>query len=226
MRTFAQIEAIAAKRHGGVRSLEERFRILDKDTLSHPETLPDDRWLSMFTRFVFSAGFNWKVIDAKWPGFEEAFMGFEPRRWAMMSDDDFDALTRDTRIVRNAGKIISVRDNAIFLRDLCEEHGKPAGKVLGSWPSEDYVGLLALLKKRGSRLGGSTSGYALRHIGKDSFLLSRDVVAALVREGVVDKTPTSRRAMAAVQDAFNTWMNESGHGLTRISRTLAHSVGN
>jgi len=29
---------------------------------------------------VFSAGFVWSVIDQKWPGFEEAFLGFNPKR--------------------------------------------------------------------------------------------------------------------------------------------------
>ena len=62
-------------------------------------------------------------------------------------------------------------------------------------------------------------------MGRDSFILSRDVGAALVREGVVDKPPSSKRDMAAVQAAFNAWMAESGRGLTQISRTLAMSVG-
>jgi 3-methyladenine DNA glycosylase Tag len=62
-------------------------------------------------------------------------------------------------------------------------------------------------------------------MGKDSFILSRDVVAALIREGVVDRPPSSKRDLAAVQDAFNRWMDESGRGLTQISRTLAMSVG-
>ena len=32
-------------------------------------------------------------------------------------------------------------------------------------------------------------------MGVDSFILSRDVTAALIREGVVDKAPTSKGAM-------------------------------
>ena len=42
-------------------------------------------------------------------------------------------------------------------------------------------------------------------MGKDTFMLSNDVVAALIREGVVDKTPTSKKALAQVQGAFNEW---------------------
>ena len=30
------------------------------------------------TKRVFSAGFAWSVIEAKWPGFEAAFLSFDP----------------------------------------------------------------------------------------------------------------------------------------------------
>lgn len=223
MRKFDEIFSIAAERKGGAKALE--------DLLTKPKSasiltkLGDDRWLAGMTRCVFQAGFNWKVIENKWPGFEEAFDGFNPGRWSLMSDEDLDRLVKDTRIVRNAVKILSVRDNAIFLNDLAREHGT-AARCLGAWPSEDYIGLLELLKKRGGRLGGTTAQYFLRRIGKDSFVLSKDVTAALIREGVVDKAPGSKSSMRAVQAAFNEWSEESGRSLTEISRVLAMSVGN
>ena len=86
------------------------------------------------------------------------------------------------------------------------------------------MGLLERLKRDGNRLGGATTQYALRFSGKDSFILSRDVVARLIAEGVVDKSPTSKTAMRAVQNAFDIWMDQSGRGLTEISRVLAMSV--
>jgi len=171
---------------------------------------------------VFQAGFNWKVIEAKWDGFEAAFDGFDIGRCALMDDEKFDALLQDARIVRNGTKIATVRDNAAFLLELRDEGG--AGQVLGGWPSSDYVGLLDLLKRRGSRLGGTTAQYAMRFAGRDSFILSRDVIARLIAEGVVDKAPASKKAMAQVQAAFNTWMEQSGRSLSEISRVLAMSL--
>lgn len=222
MRDFADIFAMAAARKGGAEALEGMLsRPADAAALAK---LPDDRWLAQMSKCVFSAGFNWKVIEAKWPGFEEAFFGFDPGRCAMLSDDDIDRLLADTGIVRHAKKILSVRANANFVQALAREHGS-AGKAFAAWPATDHIGLLALLKARGDRLGGNTGQYFLRFMGKDSFILSRDVCAALVREGVVDKPPSSKRDMAATQAAFNRWMAESGRGLTQISRTLAMSVG-
>ena len=186
--------------------------------------VPDDRILSLMTRGVFQAGFSWKVIDAKWPGFEEAFEGFVPVRWKFMSDDDLDTLLKDTRIVRNGQKIVSVRDNAIFLCDLEDEYGS-ASRFFADWPREDTVGLLEIMKKRGSRLGGGTGQYFLRQIGRDGWVLSGDVVTALTRDGVIDKTPTSKSALKAVQEAFNECSADSGRPFAHISRMLAFSVG-
>ena len=95
---------------------------------------------------------------------------------------------------------------------------------IADWPAADFAGLMLWLKKNGGRLGGSTGAYALRRLGIDSFILSRDVVARLIAEGVIDKAPTSQRAMTAVQDAFNEWSNQSGRSLTEVSRVLAQSI--
>ncbi len=220
MQHFDQIYALAAERHGGPQALDSKLE--RPKTAAELAAMPEDRWLSIITKTVFQAGFSWKVIEAKWDGFETAFDRFDVGRCAFMDDEKFDALLQDTRIVRNGTKIASVRDNAAFLLELREEGG--AGAVLGGWPSTDYVGLLAMLGKRGSRLGGASAQYAMRFAGRDSFILSRDVTARLIAEGVIDKPATSKKAMAAVQDAFNIWMEQSGRSLTEISRVLAMSL--
>jgi hypothetical protein len=61
-------------------------------------------------------------------------------------------------------------------------------------------------------------------MGVDGFMLSPDVVARLIAEGVVTRVPTARRDMAAVQDAFNTWAAQSGRSVTEISQVLAASI--
>ena len=98
-----------------------------------------------------SAGFVWSVIERKWPDFEAAFLGFEPRRLLFQPAEFWDSLASDKRIVRNPQKIRSVRDNARFVSDIAAEHGS-FGRFLGEWPADDQVGLLDLLAKRGARL--------------------------------------------------------------------------
>lgn len=221
MRSFEDIYTIAAIRKGGAEALEA---LLEKPkATAELLTIPDDRWLSRFSRQVFCAGFSWKVIDAKWAGFEEAFHGFDLGRCAFMDDDMFDRLIQDKGIVRHGAKILSVRDNAVFLDELRRESGS-VSKAITGWSREDYVGLLEMLKKRGTRLGGMTGQYALRSMGVDSVLFTRDVVARLVAEGVIDKAPASKRAFAQAQSAINAWRAESGRTMTEISRVLALSV--
>lgn len=220
MRDFDEIFAIAAERKGGADALEA----LLPTPLSPQElaAIPEDRWLAQFTKGIFQAGFNWKVIENKWPGFEEAFNGFDVNRCAFLNDEEFDALLSNKAVVRNGMKLRTVIDNAIFIQELREEGG--IGQVIGHWPSTDFIGLLDLLKKRASRMGGATAQYSLRFIGVDSFVLSQDVTARLIAEGVIDKPATSKTAQRAVQAAFNTWMEQSGRGLSQISRVLAMSV--
>ena len=76
----------------------------------------------------------WRVIEQKWPGFEEAFLGLEPKRLLFQPDDFWHDLAADSRIVRNPQKIRSVRDNAAFVERVSKEHGG-FGKFLAGWPA-------------------------------------------------------------------------------------------
>jgi 3-methyladenine DNA glycosylase Tag len=219
MRSFDEIFDISAARHGGAAALEAQLPKPDPAAAS----LPEDRWLSLMAKCVFQAGFSWKVIETKWPGFEAAFDQFDVSRNAFMDDEKLDALLSNTDIVRNGAKIQSVRDNAIFLMELRQEGG--AAKVFCDWPNSDFIGLLDMLKKRGSRLGGGSGQMVMRFAGRDGFVLSRDVTARLIAEGIIDKPATSKTALRQVQAAFNTWQDQSGRSLMEISRVLAMSCG-
>lgn len=221
MRSFDEVHAIAAARKGGREALEARLsRPLPTDAL---QATPDDRWLSSMARSLFEAGFNWAVIDAKWPGFEAAFDGFAVGRVAFHHDSDIDRLLADTRIVRNGAKVAAVVANACFVQEIAIKHGG-FGTFVSRYPTDDLVGLLDILGRQGARLGGLTGQRVLRRMGADSFVLSDDVVARLIAEGVIDKRPMSRRDLASVQAAFNIWAAQSGRSLTEISQTLAASI--
>lgn len=221
MHTFEEIRAISAARKGGDEAVEAA--LAKPKTADEIRATPDDRFLSLATKCIFQAGFNWKVVEAMWPGFEAAFEGFDIGHCLMLHDEDFERLVSDTRIVRHGPKIRAVQENARFFADLAGEHGS-VGAFLADWPATDYMGLLEVLKKRGSRLGGNTGQYFLRFAGVDSFILSQSVVGRLIAEGIVDKAPGSKKEKDAVQAAFNTWRAQSGRSFTEISRVLAMSV--
>jgi 3-methyladenine DNA glycosylase Tag len=187
--------------------------------------LSDDRMLSEMTKRVFSAGFAWSVIETKWPGFEKAFLAFNPARLSFQPDDFWDGLLSDTRIVRNGAKIQSVRENAAFVQDIAREHGS-FGKFLAKWPSSDQIGLLDLLAKRGSRLGGNSGQMFLRFVGWDGFVISQDVVACLRDAGLdIAAEVKSKGDLVKVQAQFNAWAAETGLPYAHLSRICAMSVG-
>ena len=219
MRHFDEILAIAADRKGGEAAVW--------DGMSLPKPAADvaaiagDKWLAAFAEGIFQTGLAWTVVQNKWPGIMDAFHGFDVGKVAMMSPDWFDELLGDTRIIRSGAKVRATQENAVMI-----QNAGNFGAFIADWPKDDFAGLMLWLKKNGSRLGGSVGAYALRRLGVDSFLLSRDVVARLIAEGVIDKPPTSLAAMAAVQAAFNIWVDQSGRSLTEVSRVLAQSIDN
>ncbi|MEL7042909.1 MAG: DNA-3-methyladenine glycosylase I [Pseudomonadota bacterium] len=223
MRDFEAILTLAIRHHGS------RDHVLDQACNDHavidPKSVSDDRYLSQMAQAVFSAGFSWKVIQKKWPGFEAAFDGFSPNRVAFYADADLDRLLADTAIVRNGQKITATIANARFIVETAQTQGS-FGAFLDTWPANDQAGLLAHLADHGSRLGGATAQYFLRFSGYDAWIASKDVCAALVREGVLDRpAATSKTALRKVDTAITHWHTQSGQPRAVISRVLALSTG-
>ena len=221
MQAFSTIRKTAAERRGGAAALKELLPSAKSATALKAET--DDRYLSLMSLRVFSAGLKHTMVRAKWPAFEEVFFAFEPKRVRAMSDEHLEGLMKDTRIIRHWGKIKATRANAAAMCALADQHGSFAA-WLADWPADNTVGLWDELAQRFAHLGGSSGPYFLRMAGKDTFMLARDVVKALNRWGGYDGEPTGKKARAAVEAAFNAWADESGLQLCQISRILALSV--
>lgn len=223
MGSFAPVQMAAVGHHGSHNAVMEKSR--NSHAVKNIAKASDDRLLATMTRCVFNAGFNWKVIDAKWEGFEAAFEGFDPHKLAFFGDEMMGQLVSDERIVRNGQKIKATLENAAFVAETAKAHGS-FGKFLAAWPADDQTGLMDYLNKKGSRLGGATGQYFLRFSGWDAWITSGDVCRALVREKVLDKPEAkSKSAMAKVQAAINGWHDETGLPRAQISRILALSVG-
>jgi 3-methyladenine DNA glycosylase Tag len=86
-----------------------------------PKALAD--YLEALTKAVFDAGLSWRVVEAKWPGFVEAFHGFDPQWVAALTPPEVEALAADTRVVRNRAKIEATVSNAAVMLKLDAEPG-------------------------------------------------------------------------------------------------------
>ncbi len=223
MEKFSTILHRAAERHGGEDAVHNNVSKNLTEYRNKYQDMTDDRWLSEFSKRIFQAGFNWQVVENKWDGFENAFWKFNPARCARIDLDDMEKLTSDKAIVRNPVKIKTVPKNAQMILNMAKTSGS-ADTFIRDWPSTDFMGLLEYLQKNGSHLGANTASYALRFSGVPSLILSRDVTAALIHAGIIDKPATSKGAKKKVQEAFNIWAEQSGEDISYISRVLALSI--
>ena len=222
MEKFDNIYHRAFERQGG----EAELAALMPDTLSKRDlcATPSDRFLSEMTRCVFQAGFVWRVVNLKWDDFEDVFFGFPPEKIVLLSPEQLERFGQNKRIIRNMQKIVAVQHNARFILETEHEHGQFAS-FIADWPAEDLIGLFAFMKKRGSRLGGMTGQRVLRNMGKDTFVMTGDVVRCLQLAGVeINNNPTSQRDHKLIQQAFNIWHDQSGLPYSHISRSCACSL--
>ncbi len=230
--SFQNLFQRAAQRKGGVKPLEALLgkKIIGKQ-LHHDEAaqqdvakLGDDRILAAFTKQIFKSGFVWRVVENKWPDFEETFFNFNIEKVLMMPEEMLEKKAADPKIIRNFNKVKTIKANAqmIFEQQLT---GESFAKFINDWPSDDIIGLWAHLKKHGQRLGGNTGPYALRLLGKETFILSSDVEAYLRAQQIIDGGLQSKKSLTAIQAYFNKLKSESGYNLTQLSRLIAFSCG-
>jgi 3-methyladenine DNA glycosylase Tag len=211
--SFAEILDAAHSRHGAA-ALEARLP--QPKTPEELRAIPDDRYLSQRSLRIFRAGLKHSLVDAKWPAFEAVFYGFDPRRVRAMPDEALDALLGDSRLIRHGGKIRA-------MLDIAASHGG-FGAWLADWPTADIVGLWEERARRFSQMGGNSGPTFLRMVGKDSFILSPSVVAALKHWGIAAALSKNRRDRPLVQACFNAWAAETGRKLCQLSVILACSV--
>ena len=86
-----------------------------------PQSLAD--YLEVMSKSVFQSGISWKVVDSKWPGIREAFRGFDPAAIVALTPAELDAITGDTRVIRNRRKIEATVENARRMLELEAQHG-------------------------------------------------------------------------------------------------------
>ncbi|KTC23614.1 MULTISPECIES: DNA-3-methyladenine glycosylase I [Pseudomonas] len=221
MRDYQWLHEFCLNRFGSAAALEAHL----PEPLSPAQLrqISDDRYLSTMALRVFRAGLKHSLVDAKWPAFEQVFFGFDPEKVVLMGAEHLERLMQDTRIIRHLGKLKSVPRNAQFMLDVAREKGS-FGALIADWPVTDIVGLWKYLAKQGNQMGGLSAPRFLRMVGKDTFVPSNDVVAALVAQDVIDRQPTSQRDLATVQQAFNQWHAQSGRPMCQLSMMLAYTV--
>ena len=166
-----------------------------------------------------------RVVENKWSDFEEQFFNFNIEKMLMMPEEMLERKAADPKIIRNYNKVKTIKANAQMIFDVTMDKKMIFAQFIQDWPSEDIIGLWAYLKKHGQRLGGNTGPYALRLLGKDTFILSTDVEGYLRAHEIIDGGLQSKKSLVSIQAYFNDLQKQSGYSLTQLSRLIAFSCG-
>ena len=122
-------------------------------------------------------GLNWETVLKKRENYRKAFRNFDPKKVAIMTDDELETLRNNDGIIRNRLKIKSTRENAVVFLKIQQEYisfndyvwnfvgGKP---ILNTWKNFNEVPVNTAesnklsedLKERGMTFVGSTIIYA------------------------------------------------------------------
>ncbi|WP_442961737.1 DNA-3-methyladenine glycosylase I [Pseudoalteromonas sp. SMS1] len=219
---FNEIYDRACQRKGGEANLRALLNTPQPETMLIEYS--DDMWLEEFTRKIFQSGFYWSVVNAKWSGFREVFWDFSVEKLLYMSPDMYEQRSQDERIIRNFKKVQSIAINCQMIHEVQQEHGS-LSELIARWPSSNIIDLWLMLKKKGNRLGGNTGPFALRALGKDTFLLTKDIETYLRANKIIDGGLQTLKSLKSAQIHFNELQDTSGMSMTAISQIIAYSVG-
>jgi DNA-3-methyladenine glycosylase I len=128
----------------------------------NPDSL--DVYLEVMSKAVFQSGMSWKVVEAKWPGTQEAFLGFDVNKVAALGPFDIEELAKDTRVIRNRRKLEAIVYNAQQILALDEEYGS-FQQYLRS--QDDFGGTLKRMKKDFKFMGPTAVYYLLYVTGEE-----------------------------------------------------------
>ena len=127
-----------------------------------PQSLGD--YLEIMSKAVFQSGISWKFVGSKWPGIKEAFKGFDAETVAGFSEPELDALTQDTRVIRNRRKLEAIVSNAQRMIELDEQHGG-FQRYLRSHP--DFRSTVQDIRKQFKFMGDTGTFYFLHVVGEE-----------------------------------------------------------
>lgn len=126
----------------------------------------DDGYFEQMAKAVFRSGFNWQVIEKKWPDIRKAFAGFSIQRVAKFNESDIDRLMEDKGVVRNYRKITAVIDNAKKMMTVQKEYGS-FQNYLKAVGSNGEAKLCKTVVKHFSHVGDSMVVSFLRSVGEE-----------------------------------------------------------
>ncbi|MBI2545899.1 DNA-3-methyladenine glycosylase I [Candidatus Woesearchaeota archaeon] len=89
-------------------------------TYIHRKPRSDAEFLEAMAQILFVSGFNWNVVQKRWPKIRKAFNNFDISKVAR---ERVEKIMRREGMIRNRSKIAAVIENARSIQDIAKRHG-------------------------------------------------------------------------------------------------------
>ena len=83
----------------------------------------DNDFFEQLSHIVFVIGFNYQIVEKRWPGIRKAFENFSIDKVAGYGEKDFNRLMTAKGMIKNRRKIWFVIENARICKNLQKESG-------------------------------------------------------------------------------------------------------
>jgi 3-methyladenine DNA glycosylase Tag len=152
----------------------------------------DAGYLEMMTKVIFMGGLNRQVVESKWDGFLDAFVGFDVDEVANFTADDVERLSNDERIIRYAAKIRAVVDNAGEMQQLASEYGSFGKWVQQMMADEGAQATANELARRFKYLSEQSAHRYLYAVGEDVGPVDEEVRRKYGTESQCGREPSAQ----------------------------------
>lgn len=130
---------------------------------SRPKT--NDQYFEQMAKTVFRSGFNWEVVEKKWPDIKKSFANFSVTKVARFDNGDINNLMKDKGVIRNYRKIVAVIENARKINGIGKEYGS-FRNYLKKASADGERGLCKAVVKKFHYIGDSMVISFLRSVGE------------------------------------------------------------
>lgn len=83
----------------------------------------DNEFFEQLSHIVFIIGFNYQIVEKRWPGIKKAFGNFDIGKVSGYGDKDFQRIMKSKAMIKNKRKIRFIMENARICKDIQKEFG-------------------------------------------------------------------------------------------------------
>jgi 3-methyladenine DNA glycosylase Tag len=127
----------------------------------------DNEYFERMSRVILASGLNWRTLEKKWPGIEQAFAGFDVAAVADFAEPEITALLANPAVIRNLPKIRAIVANAGEFQSIAKKYGSFAAYLADLRNRGGEASMRDAISQRFTFMGKGTTVIFLFSVGED-----------------------------------------------------------